>query len=214
VDVLSVVPCRGVSCQLRCCAIGGSVCLAHSCGTICLADALFTLRVCVCVCVCFDRNVAAVGCHVSPLVADAACSMAGSPRSGAVSRSELTIDVCTAPHHTTPHHTAPHRTAPHRTAPHHTALQRNATQRNGTTLAHTGGGSAIEDPTTGQWFLGASEISGHCGMQHWHDNSRCVLAVSSNGAGGPYERHSVVIDPWCHGASLARDPVSGRWIFG
>ena len=51
-------------------------------------------------------------------------------------------------------------------------------------------------------------------MQHWHDNSRCVLAVSSNGAGGPYKRHSVVIDPWCHGASLARDPVSGRWIFG
>ena len=23
-----------------------------------------------------------------------------------------------------------------------------------------------------------------------------------------------MIDPWCHGSALARDPVSGRWIYG
>lgn len=31
---------------------------------------------------------------------------------------------------------------------------------------------------------------------------------------GPYQRVSVVIDPWCHGTWMDRDPVSGRWIFG
>ena len=24
----------------------------------------------------------------------------------------------------------------------------------------------------------------------------------------------MVVDPWCHGSSLERDPLSGRWIFG
>ena len=38
--------------------------------------------------------------------------------------------------------------------------------------------------------------------------------AESDTIAGPYRRTSVVVDPWCHGTWMDRDPVSGRWIFG
>lgn len=72
----------------------------------------------------------------------------------------------------------------------------------------------MQDPASKQWYLGVSEMSEHCGLGTWGSNSRCVMAVSTTGPAGPYTRQQVVIDPWCHGASLARDHLSGRWIYG
>lgn len=39
------------------------------------------------------------------------------------------------------------------------------------------------------------------------------MAVAEN-ASGPYEVVGSVLDAFCHGSSLARDPLSGRWIHG
>ena len=47
----------------------------------------------------------------------------------------------------------------------------------------------------------------------WGVNSRCVLAESDT-AGGRYKPVATVTDPFCHGPSLALDPISGTWIFG
>lgn len=78
-----------------------------------------------------------------------------------------------------------------------------------------GGGSAVQDPKTGRWYLGVDEMSEHCGLGTWHTNSHCIIASSTTDSpGGPYVREMVVVDPWCHGSSLAVDPLSSRWIFG
>eukprot|EP00035_Acanthoeca_spectabilis_P000400 m.73039 g.73039 ORF g.73039 m.73039 type:complete len:418 (+) comp10188_c0_seq1:1-1254(+) len=77
------------------------------------------------------------------------------------------------------------------------------------------GGSAVQDPKTGRWYLGVDEMSEHCGLGTWHTNSHCIIASSTTDSpGGPYVREMVVVDPWCHGSSLAVEPLSGRWIFG
>ena len=81
----------------------------------------------------------------------------------------------------------------------------------GSNTSSWGGGVAF-DPVSQQYFMFVSEMNNHCGMQTWPLNSRCVLAVASNPQ-GPYIRHHVVIESWCHGASVARDPVSGLWLF-
>ena len=52
----------------------------------------------------------------------------------------------------------------------------------------------------------------HCGLGTWGTNSRCVIAESSD-PNGPYTWVQTLIDPWCHGPALGRDPLSGRWIW-
>lgn len=74
-------------------------------------------------------------------------------------------------------------------------------------------------PTTGpragdgRWYMAADVMDHSCGMHSYGANSRCVMARADN-ASGPYEVIGGVLDAFCHGSSLARDPLSGRWIHG
>ena len=75
------------------------------------------------------------------------------------------------------------------------------------------GNAVRRDPKSGKWYMAADEMANNCGLGTWGSNSRCIMAESDN-VTGPYHRVAVVIDPWCHGTSLERDPISSRWIFG
>jgi len=74
------------------------------------------------------------------------------------------------------------------------------------------GGGAARDPVSGKYILYVSEISRHCGLGTWGENSRCVAALADAPA-GPYARARALQAAWCHGAGLARDPRSGTWVF-
>eukprot|EP00040_Diaphanoeca_grandis_P012962 m.65577 g.65577 ORF g.65577 m.65577 type:complete len:429 (-) comp23576_c0_seq1:171-1457(-) len=74
------------------------------------------------------------------------------------------------------------------------------------------GGGVIQDPSTGKFIMFVSEMNMHCGLSTWHTNSRCVIAESDT-ANGPYTRTQVLVNAWCHGASLGRDPVSNTWLY-
>ena len=74
------------------------------------------------------------------------------------------------------------------------------------------GAGAVHDPISGQYFMFVDQINMHCGLQEWSRNSRCVLAQSQSPA-GPYTLVKVLMDSFCHGSSLSRDPISGRWVF-
>jgi hypothetical protein len=74
------------------------------------------------------------------------------------------------------------------------------------------GGGLTRDPVSGKYVMYVSEISRNCGLGTWGSNSRCAAAVSDTPT-GPYARVRALQAAWCHGAGLARDPVSGMWIF-
>jgi hypothetical protein len=74
------------------------------------------------------------------------------------------------------------------------------------------GAGAARDPATGKFVMMVDEMSLGCGLGTWGRNSRCVLAMADSPL-GPYARTQVLVDAWCHGSSLARDPVSGRWVY-
>ena len=75
------------------------------------------------------------------------------------------------------------------------------------------GAGVIRDPKTSKFYMHVAEMANNCGLGMWGVNSRCVLAESDT-AGGPYTAVTTVVDAWCHGPSLGRDPKSGTWIFG
>ena len=68
-------------------------------------------------------------------------------------------------------------------------------------------------PGDGRWYMAADVMDRGCGMSSYGQNSRCVMASSPNAA-GPYSVVGGVMDAFCHGSSLGRDPLSGRWIHG
>eukprot|EP01079_Euglenida_sp_SAG-EU17-18_P000983 gene983-2602_t len=78
--------------------------------------------------------------------------------------------------------------------------------------ASSWGGGVIHDPITGKWIMFVSQMNMGCGLGTWGTNSRCILAEADQPA-GPYTQVPTVIDSWCHGATPARDPVSGMWLF-
>jgi len=51
-------------------------------------------------------------------------------------------------------------------------------------------GGNINMDTNGTWHLFAAEMGGHCGLQTWGGNSRCVRATSKDPE-GPYVREEV-----------------------
>lgn len=75
----------------------------------------------------------------------------------------------------------------------------------------TWGAGIVFDPASNLYVMFHDEISEHCGMGTWGQNSHCILSTSSE-AVGPYQRSKVVVDSWCHGSSVARDPASGRFV--
>ena len=75
------------------------------------------------------------------------------------------------------------------------------------------GAGVLRDPSSGAYVMQVDEMENGCGLGVWSANSRCVLARSTTGPLGPYERVQTLVDAWCHGSTPARDPVSGRWVF-
>lgn len=75
------------------------------------------------------------------------------------------------------------------------------------------GAGISRDPTTGVYVMYVDEITRNCGLGVWQPNSHCVLATSASPE-GPYTKVRALQASWCHGSSLARDAVSGSWIFG
>ena len=75
------------------------------------------------------------------------------------------------------------------------------------------GGAVIHDPVTRKYYMHVAEMVNHCGLGMWGVNSRCILAEADT-AGGPYTQVATVVDAWCHGPSLGRDPISGSWYLG
>jgi hypothetical protein len=73
------------------------------------------------------------------------------------------------------------------------------------------GAGVVFDPTSNSYVMFNDEMNNHCGLQTWGHNSRCVLSVSETPA-GPFTRLQVVVESWCHGSSIARDPLSGRFV--
>jgi hypothetical protein len=73
------------------------------------------------------------------------------------------------------------------------------------------GAGVLHDPS-GKWVMFASEMNMGCGLGTWGTNSRCILAEASTPA-GPFTFVRTVVDSWCHGATPARDPATGKWLF-
>lgn len=74
------------------------------------------------------------------------------------------------------------------------------------------GAGAAFDPASGKYVMMVDEMSLGCGLETWGSNSHCVLAMADSPL-GPFEKQKVLLDAWCHGSSVARDPASGRWVF-
>ena len=89
----------------------------------------------------------------------------------------------------------------------------NAGLYNATSDRSSWGNSVRWDPGSGRWWMAADEMAEHCGLQTWGTNSRCVMATAERPE-GPYTVNYTVLDPWCHGSVLERDPISGRWLHG
>lgn len=74
-------------------------------------------------------------------------------------------------------------------------------------------GAGVElDPVSGLYFMAVDEMTRNCGLGTWQTNSHCILAVSPN-ASGPYSKVQTLMDSFCHGSSLSRDPASNTFVF-
>ena len=90
------------------------------------------------------------------------------------------------------------------------AALRNGYSSLGANISSWGAGVAF-DPASMQYVMFNDEMNEHCGLGTWGANSHCILSTSATAA-GPYAKQQVVLDSWCHGSSIARDPVSGRYV--
>ena len=68
------------------------------------------------------------------------------------------------------------------------------------------GGAVLLDETTGTYHMYASEMTAHCGIGAWAQNSRVVHATSAT-PGGTYERKGVVWGVFSHEPMMARAPT-------
>ena len=72
------------------------------------------------------------------------------------------------------------------------------------------GGSVLRDPKTGIYHMWAAEMTRHCGINAWTENSRIVHATSPT-ATGTYTRREQVFGVFSHEPNAVRDPDSGEW---
>ena len=85
------------------------------------------------------------------------------------------------------------------------------------------GGSVLQDPADGKFYMWAASMAHNCTMGEWQTNSEVVLA-SVTFPMGPYEKVKTVVMPWAHnprhsGArqyhherARVRSLHAGRWI--
>lgn len=74
------------------------------------------------------------------------------------------------------------------------------------------GAGVQQDPTTQKWIMAVSDYALSCGQSAFPPNQQCGLAVGDS-PNGPFTKNRTMIDPYCEGSSLARDPISGRWLY-
>jgi hypothetical protein len=74
------------------------------------------------------------------------------------------------------------------------------------------GMSVTYDTNEGDYVGFASEMALGCGLGAWGRNSRCVILRSAS-PDAPFKRQRVLIDSYCHQATAAQDPTSGRWLW-
>lgn len=77
----------------------------------------------------------------------------------------------------------------------------------------TWGANIFAEDTEGgeSWHMLAAEFENKCDISKWSPNSAIVLATSSSGALGPYERRKVVVPPFAHNPKVVRAP-DGTWL--
>ena len=75
------------------------------------------------------------------------------------------------------------------------------------------GAGVVQDQLTKNWIMGVSDYALNCGQSAFPPNQQCGIAVSTTGPDGPYIKNRTMIDPYCEGSSIARDPLSGRWLY-
>jgi hypothetical protein len=74
------------------------------------------------------------------------------------------------------------------------------------------GAGVQQDPATKKWIMAVSDYALSCGQSAFPPNQQCGLAVADS-PDGPYTKNRTVIDPYCEGSSISRDPISGRWLY-
>ena len=72
------------------------------------------------------------------------------------------------------------------------------------------GGAVLFGSDDGLWHMWASEMTEHCGIGAWAQNSRIVHAVSTDPA-GPYARKQVVWEVFSHEPEVVRGP-NGEYV--
>ena len=65
------------------------------------------------------------------------------------------------------------------------------------------GGAVLHDPVGGQWHMWAAEMTEHCGIGAWAQNSRVIHAVSDT-PGGSYTRKDVTWEVFSHEPEVVR----------
>jgi hypothetical protein len=74
------------------------------------------------------------------------------------------------------------------------------------------GAGVQQDPATKKWIMAVSDYALSCGQGAFPPNQQCGLAVADS-PDGPFVKNRTMIDPYCEGSSIARDPLSGRWLY-
>jgi hypothetical protein len=74
------------------------------------------------------------------------------------------------------------------------------------------GAGVQQDPATKKWIMAVSDYALSCGQGAFPPNQQCGLAVA-NSPDGPFTKNRAMIDPYCEGSSISRDPISGRWLY-
>ena len=74
------------------------------------------------------------------------------------------------------------------------------------------GGGSWYDATDRKWYMFATELADHCGMDTWTTNSRTIRASSAS-ADGLYEREAVVVPIWSHEVEVTRGD-NGEYVAG
>ena len=74
------------------------------------------------------------------------------------------------------------------------------------------GGGSWYDATDRKWYMFATELADHCGVDTWTTNSRTIRASSAS-ADGLYEREAVVVPIWSHEVEVTRGD-NGEYVAG
>ncbi len=79
--------------------------------------------------------------------------------------------------------------------------------------AHSWGGKPIRNPDGRTWSLFAAEMTLHCPLHMFNNNSAIRRAVSHTGAGGPFTGGEIVYPPFAHNPTVTTAPDGTILLF-